>query len=92
MNKVQYYEIIEPAVAIVVKKHQDYNNDSLGLESYFPLGDQIYVQMLHVKTQRLVGLVKEGNKPNFESARDTVLDLINYAVFYLDYMNTEHKL
>jgi len=89
MNKVQYYELIEPAVAIVAKKHQDYNNESLGLESYFPLGHQSYAQMLHVKCQRIVGLVKEGNKPNFESVNDTVLDLINYAVFYLDFLKKE---
>lgn len=68
----------------VVKKHEDYNS-LVKLEQYFPFGDKSYVQMLHVKTLRLVSLA-DNPKPNFESAKDSVLDLINYSVFYLDYM------
>ena len=87
MNKMMYLDLIQPAMDIVVKKHQDYNNESLQLESYFPFGDQSYVQMLHIKTQRLVGLTKPAAAPpQFESINDTVLDLINYAVFYLAHL------
>lgn len=86
MNKMQYLDLIQPAIDLVVKKHEDYNNESLLLENYFPFEHASYVQMLHIKTLRLVGLTKQQNKPNFENVQDTVLDLINYAVFYLDYL------
>lgn len=91
MNKIDYLELIQPAIDIVVKKHEDYNNESLGLKNYFPFGDQSYVQMLHVKSQRLVGLTQSGAVANFESVNDTVLDLINYAVFYLKFLKDEQN-
>lgn len=83
MDKETYLKIINPAMELVVKKHQDYGNDLLGLKSYFPFGAKSYVQMIHVKTQRLVSLTKSERTPNYESMRDTVHDLINYSVFML---------
>lgn len=90
MNKMQYLDLIQPAIELVVKKHEDYN-DGLELKSYFPFGDVSYTQMLHVKSQRLVSLagksLNENNAaPHYESVKDTVLDMINYCVFYLDYL------
>ena len=90
MNKMQYLDLIQPAIDMVVKKHEDYNA-GLELKSYFPFGDLSYTQMLHVKSQRLVSLAgKSLNEidtvPNYESAKDTVLDMINYCVFYLAYL------
>jgi hypothetical protein len=84
MNKMRYLELINPAIEIVVKKHEDYGNDRLGLKSYFPFGLKSHIQMLHIKTQRLVSLAQTGQEPNFESVKDTLLDQINYAVFLLD--------
>ena len=84
MDLNRYMALIQPAMETVVKKHQDYNS-AVTLEQYFPFGDKSYVQMLHVKTLRLVSLA-DNPKPNFESAKDSVLDLINYAVFYLDHL------
>lgn len=90
MDQKRYLALIKPAMEIVVKKHQDYGNDTLGLHSYFPFQDKSYVQMLHTKTQRLVALAQrvEG-EPNFESITDSVQDLINYAVFYLDHLRSQ---
>ena len=84
MTRDEYLALIEPALAIVEKKHQDYGNATAGLDSYFPFGDKSYLQMMHVKMQRLLSLAKSKEEPNFESMYDTVLDLINYAVFFLD--------
>lgn len=84
MDKMRYLELINPAAQIVVKKHEDYGNDVLGLKSYFPFGLPSYAQMLHVKVQRLVSLAKSRQEPNFEGVQDTLYDLINYAVFTLD--------
>ena len=90
MNKMQYLELIQPAIDIVAKKHEDYNS-GLELSSYFPFGEISYVQMLHVKSQRLVSLTSKSlneidTPPNYESVKDTVLDMINYCVFYLAYL------
>ena len=84
MDLDKYAMLIKPAIDIAIKKHEDYNS-SVKLEDYFPFGDASYVQMLYVKCLRLVSLV-DNPTPNFESTKDTVLDLINYAVFYLDYL------
>ena len=80
MDRATYLELIEPAISIAEKKGEDYNGGA-SVHDYFPFGDKSYVQMLHVKSQRLVQLTSDdrlNNKPNFESKRDTVLDLINY--------------
>jgi hypothetical protein len=85
MDKQRYLDLIQPAIAVVVKKHEDYQA-GLKLNSYFPFGHKSHVQMLHVKCQRLVSLVKADKEPVNEAVVDSVLDLINYAVFYLDYI------
>ena len=88
MDRQKFLELVEPAIQILEKKHQDYNRRT-GLEDYFPFGDKSHVQMIHVKSQRLVSLADtniHGYKPNFESVRDSVLDLVNYAVFYLAFL------
>ncbi len=89
MDKKQYLDLIQPAIAIVVKKHEDYGNESLGLHSYFPHGIPSYTQMIHIKSQRLVALSYAEGEPNFESVKDNLFDLINYAVFMLDYLDQE---
>lgn len=86
MNKQEYLELIQPAIELVVAKHKDYDEGGVKLEDYFPFGDPSYVQMLHVKTMRLVSLTASGNTPTHESLKDTVLDLINYSVFYLKHL------
>ena len=85
MDRQKYLELINPAIVLVVKKHEDYNK-GLELEEYFPFGDMSYVQMIHVKQCRLLSLVGTNTKENFESKKDSVLDLINYCVFYLAYL------
>jgi len=91
MDRSKYLELINPAIVLVLKKHQDYNK-GLELDQYFPFGDASYVQMLHVKQCRLLSLVSTNTTENFESKKDTILDLINYAVFYLAYLNNLEKI
>ena len=85
----QYYQcLIDPAIAMVIKKGADYNNGGRDdLHAYFPFGMKSYAQMIHVKNSRFVSLAKQTTAPNYESARDTLLDLINYCVFALDWLN-----
>ena len=91
MDRSKYLELINPAIVLVQKKHQDYNK-GLELDQYFPFGDASYVQMLHVKQCRLLSLVSTNTTENFESKKDTILDLINYAVFYLAYLDNLEKI
>ena len=85
MNRQDYLDLINPAILMVAKKSADYNSNGPTLEHYFPFGDASYIQMIHLKAVRLVALA--GNpKPNFESKKDTLYDLLNYTVFYLKFL------
>lgn len=81
------------AAAIAVGKTSDYD-DGLKKDMYFPMGLVSYAQMLHVKSLRLVSLAAKemkGGERKHESARDTCLDLINYASFAADWLAREEK-
>jgi hypothetical protein len=82
------------AILLVVKKSSDYNRTSNGVGDihlidrgpYFPFGALSYAQMIHTKSMRFNSLVRaelSGNIVNFEGLRDTALDLINYAGFFI---------
>jgi hypothetical protein len=83
------------AALLAITKSQDYNDGQrlceptqIDRSAYFPFGPVSYAQMLHVKAMRFVSLAAKelrGDTPNFECLRDTALDLINYAGFYLVY-------
>ena len=64
-------------------KREDYGGD---LNDYFPFGAKSYCHELHKKTKRLVNLEKTGSFPKHESIKDNLLDLINYASFYYEYL------
>lgn len=84
---------VAEAVLLCAKKSADYNQGmghedihNVDRSSYFPFGPVSYAQMLHTKTQRfnsLVTKILQGGAPNFEGLRDTALDIINYAGFYV---------
>lgn len=81
------------AALLCIRKSQDYNQGAADLDPhkvdrtpYFPFGAVSYAQMLHTKAMRFNSLVlKEmrGQGSNFEGLRDTALDIINYAGFFV---------
>lgn len=81
------------AALLCARKSADYNQGMGHLDihnvdrsSYFPFGAVSYAQMLHTKAQRFNSLVQKqmnGGEPNFEGLRDTALDIINYAGFFV---------
>lgn len=93
------FAAVAEAQLLVLRKSEDYNGDPLTdresarqRDVYFPFGAPSYAHMIHTKSQRLVQLVKndlDGKAPNFEGARDSCLDLINYASFFVERMNRE---
>jgi len=90
LDRQTYLKLIDPAITMVIKKGQDYNSGPT-LEEYFPFGELSYTQMVYMKAMRLRSLMQVP-KPNFEGKKDTVLDLINYCVFYLDYLDKQEKI
>ena len=86
MDRLRFLELIEPALKLVVSKGQDYNANAIQLAEYFPFKDKSYQQMLHMKVLRMRSLLDKGSAPNHDSLLDSVYDLVNYAVFYLDYL------
>lgn len=72
-----------------VRKSQDYNDNGVTLDDYFPFGQMSYAQMMHVKVMRLISLSRmqsAGQQPNFEGIVDTLKDIINYASFNVDWL------
>lgn len=78
------------ALMLLSKKAEDYNT-GVERKDYFPFGLTSYSHMIHTKSLRLVSLCKSDKDPNFESARDTLLDLINYAAMTLVEMDTDNE-
>jgi len=60
-----------------------------GIAEYFPFGNKSFVQMIHVKTKRLVNLTKSLQPPQNESIEDNLIDLINYASYYYEWLKGE---
>lgn len=87
MDRKKYLALIEPAVKLVDRKGEDYNQE-IGLHEYFPFRDASYQQMMHVKVLRMRSILSKGSEANFESMVDSVHDLVNYAVFYLEYLES----
>lgn len=79
------------AALLCIRKSQDYNHGqvdphTIDRTGYFPFGTVSYAQMLHTKTERFVSLTRKEMDhldSNFEGLRDTALDIINYAGFFL---------
>ena len=70
--------------AAQVRKEKGGDYGSIG--DYFPFGDVSYVQMLHIKTKRLVNLAATGATPANEDVSQNLIDLINYASYYWEYL------
>ena len=72
-------------------KARDYQSKSFKREDYFPFERLSYLQMIWIKVMRLRNLI-ENNKPTLhESLKDTLLDLINYAAFFVEHLDKEEK-
>ena len=92
MDRQRFLELIEPALKLVVSKGEDYNANAIQLKEYFPFKDKSYQQMLHMKVLRMRSLLDRATPPNHDSLLDSVYDLVNYTVFYLDYLNPKQDL
>jgi hypothetical protein len=85
-----YFRALGSLASIKLERGKQYNQGTVKLEDYFPLGRASYIQMAWVKTQRAVSqcqklarepiTIEQRCNPEFA---DSVLDLANYAIFAL---------
>lgn len=80
MNEIS--DAFQVAAALRKSKKKDYG----GLEGYFPFGGKSYVHEINKKSKRLVQLVSTNATPEYESVEDNLIDLINYASYYWEYL------
>lgn len=89
---VKYLEI---AADIQDRKGNDYQNPNSVVRQadYYPRGCATILDIMQGKVLRMRSVLEamenEGYNPNFESLEDSAVDLINYATFFLGYMNGE---
>ena len=88
MAKVTAIQILKDAATLKELKSKDYQGGLFTEEDYFPFGEQSYVHMLWTKMLRLRSVLEQDN-PNFESAEDTLLDMINYAAMMAAYLENK---
>jgi hypothetical protein len=83
MTKESIQVITDELSIILQKKNKDYGGAS------FDLGMKGNFVHIHDKAKRLRTLVWEGQASNFESVRDTLLDLMGYCVIGLHILEQE---
>ena len=70
------------ATALRQQKRKDYG----GLDGYFPFDDKSYIHEIFKKAKRLVSLEERDVEPTHESVKDNLVDLINYASYYYEFL------
>lgn len=75
MNEQAVMKFVEEAVALLIKKNQDYSSDNITMT-----GLKGVVVRLMDKIVRLNNLTSADGEPNFEGIRDTIMDIFNYAI------------
>jgi len=89
-EELPFNPILKECSDLIMRKSRDYGDKDLAKRQYHPYGDASYLQMLHTKLRRLENVrLRNKGQQNFESARDSVLDMINYAAFYAAWLDEE---
>lgn len=95
VGKSDNWDALSPVLKEIVElrrlKGEDYNNVSGGRQAYFPFGHVSYAHMINTKSLRIQSLLNSmasGRKPNFESLKDSVRDLVNYSLYYAEDMDS----
>jgi len=80
-TKITAIEFMEEAIELKKKKSADYQGGVFSEEQYFPFGYQSYMHMIMTKVNRIRSVMErtDDSDLNFESAEDSVIDLVNYA-------------
>lgn len=87
-------KVLQEAIELQNLKGRDYNGATTSVQQadYYPRGVWSILDIVNAKYLRMVSVLEQmeqGNAPNFESVRDSALDLINYTSFLAAYMDGE---
>lgn len=83
---------LSPAFIAADEVRKSKGNDYGSIKDYFPYGDMSYAQMVFVKAKRLVCLAdskRMGIEPSHESIKDSLLDIMNYASYWYEWLEGE---
>jgi hypothetical protein len=85
---------LKEAIAIQIKKSQDYQNplSRVRQADHYPRGVYTILDTVNGKLLRMYSVLEtmeQGGKVNFESVEDSALDAINYLSFVVAYMRGE---
>ena len=87
-NVKDFAFVTQRMIEIYAKKNHDYGNSfDIGTDV---IGLPYAVGHLYEKTNRIISLMKKGNKVD-ESMEDSLLDLANYSVMLLKYLRNKNK-
>lgn len=80
---------LSPVAVEVARLHASKDQDYGDWRQYFPFGHSSFQQMMHMKMVRARNLNPDINtrSPNHESLRDTIMDMVNYCNFYIQWMD-----
>ena len=87
-------DIMNRAIDLKLQKSKDYQGSQFTEEDYFPFGHLSFIHMLHTKLLRIRSVaeqVGQGDKPNFESLSDSLIDMINYAAMYAAWVENQEE-
>ena len=77
-------KILSDCANLLELKGQDYNAGTVKRDDYYLYGRQSLMTMVHTKYLRLKSLI-DADSTNFESVKDTLMDLINYSAIWADW-------
>lgn len=83
----EVHNVFEEAWSILEERGKSYGGQQV--QDYMPFGAPSFVQMVHLKSMRLVSNVKKGLP--LSELEDSALDLINYAAFLAAYIRLNKK-
>lgn len=93
-QKITAIDFMEEAIELKRKKSADYQGGQISEEQYFPFGYESYMHMIITKVNRIRSIMERDDRSNtnFESAEDSVIDLVNYAAMMGSWMrNNDDK-
>ena len=86
-------EVLQECAELQLKKSQDYQNEASSVmqADYYPSGIKTIYEIMHAKMLRMRSLMEKSEAAaspgaSFESLEDSARDLINYASFFVSYM------
>ena len=90
----QSLKVLQRAAEVQNKKGNDYQNPNSRVRQadYYPRGCATLLDTMYAKVLRMQSVLEAmeadpNYQPNFESLEDSCVDIINYASFFVSYMN-----